>query len=554
MGSINRKKVVQFVGLMILFGVVTVLASYELFMPGYKVVGITDFYFHYNRLVGLVNSGNEHILFPKINNTFLWGWGYPPALFYGELPLYIGVIFAKVGFGTLTSYKLMCIALTFLTMVIAYASMKFVFKNTRLSAIFAIVYSVATFRMFDLLVRGAFGEAAAFTFLPVIFAGIYAIGFRDKKCDWWILGVVMSALLLTHLLTFLMTCVVLAFMVVVVYPQKYILKRSNLVKLCKAAGVTIAATLFYTLPMMEQLHKNHMYVNSGMRQLNYFTADLGKLVLNSLTNTKLGSANIGIVLVVLVVLRVVLARNSQVRIADRFTSVGLLFMISASGVLPWKFLLTQTPLKMIQFPFRLLVFATFFLAVGAAIYLDEFLKKVSRPKTISALFIVFCIGISFAYSNTIQDAYGVANLRWNTAVHSDQIGNGREYLRVGTNINWLKRNARKLKFNKAAVKVNDLKMTATKLEFKYHNAKNAIVDVPRLYYPGYSAVSENGTKLKIGMNAHGGVRVSHLQQSGSVIVKYTGTAIQHVSSALSIVSVLGIILWQMFGQFYKKKN
>jgi hypothetical protein len=494
------------------------------------------------------------VLVPKVNNTFLWGWGYPTALFYGQLPLYIGVVFTKMGFGLLTSYKLMCIALTFVTMVVAYASMKFVSNSTRVGTIFAIVYSVATFRMFDLLVRAAFGEAAAFTFLPVIFAGMYAIGFRDKKRDWWILAVGMSGLLLTHLLTFLMTCVVLAFVVLVVYPKKYLLDKTRLFKLIKAAGATIVATLFYTLPMIEQLHENHMYVNSGMRQLHFFTADLGKLVLNSFTNTKLGSANIGIILVVLVILRVVLVRNKQVRIADRFTAVGLMFTIAASGVLPWKFLLTETPFKMIQFPFRLLVFATFFLAVGTSTYLDEFLKKVARPKTITALILVFCVGIIFSYSNTIQDAYGVANLRWNTAVHSDQIGNGREYLRVGTNIDWLYRNARKLQFNKSTIKARDLTMMATKLEFKYRDAKNATVDVPRLYYPGYSAVSSTGNKLKIGMNARGGVRVQHLHGSGSVIVQYSGTTIQHVSSASSILSVIGIVLWSVFGQFYTKKK
>ena len=77
------------------------------------------------------------------------------------------------------------------------------------------------------------------------------------------------------------------------------------------------------------------------------------------------------------------------------------------------------------------------------------------------------------------------------------------------------------------------------------------VDVPFVYYKGYAAVDpETNSALALsGEGENGTVRI-HTDGSRAVRVYYKGTALQHIGSALSLGTLIGILIYLLI----KKKR
>jgi hypothetical protein len=107
-----------------------------------------------------------------------YGYGYPIYNFYGPLPYYVGGLFNFLGFGALTSTKLMIgIGMMLSVLVMFFVSKRFF--GLWGATVASIMYTFAPYRAVDLYVRGAIGELWAMAFLPMVFFGF--LTFLQKK-------------------------------------------------------------------------------------------------------------------------------------------------------------------------------------------------------------------------------------------------------------------------------------------------------------------------------------------------------------------------------------
>ena len=81
------------------------------------------------------------------------------------------------------------------------------------------------------------------------------------------------------------------------------------------------------------------------------------------------------------------------------------------------------------------------------------------------------------------------------------------------------------------------------------------IDVPLVMYKGYTAQMEDGTGLECVNGRYGRVRVLlNDAPQGVITVDYTGTTLQTVSRAISIVGILGWIGFAVWKKRACKKN
>ena len=94
--------------------------------------------------------------------------------------------------------------------------------------------------------------------------------------------------------------------------------------------------------------------------------------------------------------------------------------------------------------------------------------------------------------------------------------------------------------------------------FSGNQSDDTYVDLPLIYYQGYSAVlstPDGKTSLPTGRGYNNVVRVSLGDaESGSVTVCYTGTMVQHCSVAVSILSILLLTVSLVLLHLRKRKQ
>ena len=78
----------------------------------------------------------------------------------------------------------------------------------------------------------------------------------------------------------------------------------------------------------------------------------------------------------------------------------------------------------------------------------------------------------------------------------------------------------------------------------YSNLENGEkLEMPLLYYVGYSAVDlGTGASLEVSESNNGLVNVRTAASSGAIAVEYTGTLIQHVTLAISVITLVVLIV------------
>lgn len=145
---------------------------------------------HLSRLVALDTGLKEGVFPPMWAKNMMGGIGSPVLMLTYQFPYYLMELWVKLGITMQDSYKLTLGLSLLLSGIVMYFALRHRFgRITSLSA--SMIYLLAPYRMVDILVRGAVGEALAFVFVPMILLGLY------RKSFYWILfGWI--GLILTH--------------------------------------------------------------------------------------------------------------------------------------------------------------------------------------------------------------------------------------------------------------------------------------------------------------------------------------------------------------------
>ncbi len=551
-----------------------------------------DLPFHLQRLDAIakefslgVSPGN----FPfRIYTVTLEGYGYGSPLFYGDLPLYPFALLAAAGLSTYRAYQLFLSVIVVATLISLDVMIREVTRTRRtIGYALGMLICLLSTTFYGEVLGSCVGRALVWVFAPLAIAGYHRIVFSKRKGGIGLLVAGVAGAFFSHPLN----CVLLlGFLVVILLFTLRSVDAEAVKKILAAAGITALLCAWYVCPMLEQMLSQKFFVSAadapnGKHVLSDFTVTaFGLFVPSGLRVSLLSRLGIEVpfrlyktgIASTLVVLACTFAH--RMRSEDKWGSfnVGLIAVV---GFGIW----FQTPLfphdalqgviGVFQFPWRVYVFcemslglivASSFANGGSSGERGAGAAKRNVAAWVIACSVIVTIVISAGYdirsdvSRHTIDGF-VQPIAERSPFTSMDVGSG-EYIPAallrlspryatgeGDNAWFDFESYLKDRGTNAIAENGGAAFEATRDGRRTMVAYSGLeagekLEMPLLYYVGYSAVDLNtGALLEVSASGNGFVDVRTEASSGTIAVEYTGTLVQHVTLAISAITLAALI-------------
>lgn len=527
--------------ILVLFLIVSILSIYLTGLDGhiwsFLEMG-NDGRFHVMRMQGLYEAIKHGNFFPIVNMSFLGGFGYISNIFYSNLWLYPVAFLRLLGMTTVQAFISFYVLLNFVTFVISFESYYVVSRRFDKSLIFSFVYTLSTYRIFDMVRRFDIGEVLTLTFLPIVILGVYEIFYADNS-KWWYLTIGMTAVIYSHALSPILIAIFI--LLVVIFRIKTLIKEPKRILTLIYSGLSsLLLSLGYFLPMYEQLkHTQFKLTHSPLIYVSQGSMQIPNLVKLSLKND-LFKQNIGILMLLMALIIPVIIWKTVPAIRD-FAIIGEILLLMTTDIFPWN-LFIHTPLNIIQFPWRFNMLVTILFAVVLASdpcnWLNRFWKKGALISVTIAM--IFVAEFSLVTNHPTQDdSYAAFN---NLDVYS--IGAGQEYLPKNANLGQLRRTKHVPEVKSGSIKIKDFQQKGSSLKLDFNATKSGKIDLPIIGYYGYTSKSSTGNVSSVKMDqTNNGLAQVKVRGSGILRVNYQKTPVQKISKLISLISFLIMIIY-----------
>lgn len=338
-----------------------------------------DLRYHIERLNELYLNYMKGNIFPEFATFTFDKIGYPINIFYPWITIIPFVIVRLLIHNPVTSIYIGIAFYTFLTMEFAAWSFHKMRFSRAQCIITSVIYAFCAYRTIDIFARFALGEFLALTFLPIILYGFYSILFGNYR-EWIYLGLGMSLVLLSHVLSTFLFCSFLLFIFILFFAFVND-KAERMSAIFKSIVVFIACSSVFLIPFFEQV-KYQKFMQPSIDPLHQTELKLSTLIAESLNNNLNGALstsgstyNIGILLLIAILIGLF-----QYKKWSRFYRVililGVFITLCSTNLVPW-LSLEHTPLSVIQFPWRYLGIASFLLSVIAGKEIVDLSKEIN---------------------------------------------------------------------------------------------------------------------------------------------------------------------------------
>lgn len=343
--------------LIVLFYLVISIIMYEFYKHDFVWTG-DDIYYQFQRIMGLSTNFTDGLLASNLSVMNFGKIGYGVNIFYPWLTLIPFKLIFQFTNNWISAYYLGLLFYFFVSFLISHYSMKKFSGSTKVAMMFSIIYNLSIYRLIDLFTRGAVAEYLATIFLPLCFLGFYEIFFGDGK-QWKPLAIGMSLVIFSHVLSTFM-CVIIFTLLLIFFSPKLKLTKERLLNFVKAVITTVGATLIFTIPfLMEELFQKYGVPDKQILK----GQDLGKLLSESLINNSRKVVennlyNVGLTMLIAIVLGLIIFRKFDFK----YKAIYVIFVASlllTTELVPWH-IFQNTPIEVIQFPYRFLMFTTLF--------------------------------------------------------------------------------------------------------------------------------------------------------------------------------------------------
>ena len=507
---------------------------------------------HISRAYGTAKSmqeGNYNIITDFAND-----FGYSWNLFYGPLTTYGIIIFELIFKNFIMAYKVLLYCLLLLSGIFMYKLVFKMFNNRNVALLSGVIYILAPYHLTDIYIRNALGEFASFVFIPLVFLGLYNL-FNTTENNYY-LAIGAIGLILTHNLSTIITSI---FALIYVFVNIKELKNYKIIKgLLINIIFIILITSFFWIPLLEtRFSADYCVYEDGFMATPESTAARGLNVSNlfiTYTND-IFVFEVGPCLILLA-FSIITLRNLQSNRKEYilFLIFSILSLFMATKYFPWKYL--PKCFAMIQFPWRMLEFSSFFLSIvcsiNAYIVIKNFNLKDTSVLILILLIYTLALNPYIPYSN--EKLVNIENFEQGIVTGKESeivigIAKG-EYLTTKANNNKFYVATRENKvyvLNGKAIIENENK-TNKNLTFKVKNLEETEYEAPYIYYPGYE-VTVDGIRIEEFETENGflGFKIGE-QTEATVEISYRGTKLMNISKFISIVSFLGfcIYIWKKY--------
>lgn len=528
----NLKKIFS-VKIFIVYAFVSLLYLFPAF-KNMEIFGFYDTAFHINRALSL-----ESIFSSPINFETFRSYGMQVNNFYPWLtlyPLFLLIKFTNLAIG----YNLFLYIVTLITLFICHYVMYEITKKHVTSSFFAIIYTTSSFRSVEIFLRGAMGELLAMSILPLILLGFIKL-YDSKKESWVMLAISMTLLIYTHVLSVAMTMVMIIIALIIQFYRKKKIEIFLIIKLIKAAIVTLLLSLAFIGPMIEQtLYQdlNRPYVDILQKRAIY----LGKEFLIGSIDSELLSFGIGLTL--LICLIILTFNFKKLGILSKITYImGIISILLCTKIFPW-FALQNTPLNIIQAPWRFMIFSTLFISFSVSLFISPQLEKFSYTRRRNFILLLILAISILNYSSVVNM---VKEMNFQGTYSNEQMENKLEefenfdYVPIG-----YKKDQLLLKNHQVTedgqVIYSSFSSNKDEITFTFKSSKGKTIVLPVFRYKGLTVTvnSKNATVLK-----QGGPFVTVKSESGinKVTIRYSYTFFSKISLFISIITLIVLLFY-----------
>lgn len=522
--------------------------------------------FHLLRIEG-IKEGLLQGQFPvKIQPNWIYGYGYPVSIYYGDLFLYIPAFLRLVGFPVHTAYNFLLILINFATAAIAYISLHKTVKDRYIAMTGTLLYTMAPYRLMNMYNRNGLGEVLAVTFLPLIVYGFYIAltgDIKDKKykASWVPLVIGLSGIIQSHTLT----CILCAIFIIplCIIKIKTVFVKERFIVLVKAVIYTALLNLWFIYPFVSSLKsiaimQPHEYTIQGrgtkiVQLFNLLYKGMGYISEDGVGTMTLGvGLTLGMALFLYPMLRG--GKLGKDECTGKYIGhmkpifwMSLLSLFMTTIYFPWDYLTDflgkyNTWILNIQFPWRFLevscVLLVFLFAMGI-----KALKDTELNKWIPFVLMLFTtLGVIAGMSEIDGHIYG-----WppSYAYDIDALGltgdNVTEYVLPGTDVKALIPEQIALSDN---IICEDYLKRYTTISFTCENIseEEGYIELPLLWYENYIAKDTEARELVLEPGNNNVIRVIvPVGYNGAVTIKYRHYISWRIAEIISLIFVIGFI-------------
>ena len=529
-------------GTLILLAVAVVYAS----APSLKdnLTMLIDSHFHLARISNLAD-GLAHGQLPVRCGGYSYdGYGAVTSAFYPDIFLYPSALLINAGASVQYAVHMFHIALNIAACWSMYAAVKRMTEDRYAAAAAAVLYVLSIYRITDIYTRGAFGEAAAMSVLPVFIMGMWEVIFGDKN-RWWVLALGAAGVFMSHMVSTLM-CACLAAGMCVLFIRKLIRER-RILPVVKAACLALGLCMFQLVPFVTYslqglgaaaLKKN--IANDVLAPAQLFLLGGGDMPVNPSDHDLSGMAlEIGVPLVIGAALALYHCatagrKEKGAREALLLTAAGAVSALMCTTLFPWGHVsrLTMGIADYIQFPWRFMMIAAVTLAMAGGWGYAKLTEEKKELGVVLALAIALFAALPAISDQTRSNDY--LEFGQGAGPHLTYT----EYTLPGTDVSKTRDRA---VLTEGSVAVTQYVKDGTNVTAQVKADAAAKVSFPLFGFDGYRAELD-GEEIAWELGENNRLTVL-LQpgQSGELRVWFAGKGIWRIADMVSLLTAAGMI-------------
>ncbi len=497
---------------------------------------VVRLYYYYQ---GISDGQIPPVWIGQLANSF----GYPLFLFSYHLPWIIGIPFLEIGFDIPNTLKILFF-LSFLTSGFSmYFFAKNLLENKLAASLSAILYLWLPYHFLVTFVSASIGVAFVFTFLPLVFLGINLLK-QGKRAGILMLSIGLSGIILSHImhLVFLSPIILIFFFWGFQYTQRKIhfLKE---ISIGIILGVLISS--FYLIPAVYYNNFTRVHQETGFYELykrNF--VNFSQLVYSKwgyspiVNNAKNGeiSFQLGIVqwisilgLISLVFLRKLNKKHQALSLYLLFGFIVSIFlMLDLSGFI-WKFLVR---LVAIDYPFRLLLPASFIASIAAGIIVVNINSKLQKIVFVFLILVVLYTNRNHINVNQYTNFPISTYLNIETEITTNTFN---EYLPIKADGKLLNKPWNEVVGENMSA-LNTIHKTNL-LSFNLNVTKEGSASAGQFNFPG-QALYLDSKPYKFDADKEGRINFNAPKGNYTVTIKYQETFLMKISKLLTITGIL----------------
>ena len=497
--------------------------------------------FHLPRFYNLA-EGIRAGQFPVRMGGFSYnGYGAVTSIFYPDLFLYPGALLLVLGASgqfVMHLYLIACNLISALAMTLL--GMR-IFKDKWCAAMAGVLYELSLYRLTDILVRCALGEATAMAVLPLFLLGLYELIEGEAK-RWPLLALSAASIFLCHLLSTVLCAALALVLLPFLLMKKDRVRRMGAVLL--AGSVTVLLCLWALVPMVDMLQMglgaSAIVKEPAVHALEpgvLFTWGSGDQILSAAAQPLSGMPmEPGILLMGACAYLIMLLIRKKDLPQGRGTAVlamvlGAGALLLSTNLVPWEALtrLSGGRLSYLQFPWRLLMFASVFLSLTAAYAMRQLDKRGDL-----ICMGVLALSVLLALPTTSEQARKSPYIAFGETV--DPNTPYEEYLYREMEI---QETIHREAAASEGVSIAHAVRSAGRFEADVHADAEGTVLLPLFAFPGYRA-ELNGQELECSMGEKGRMLVQVPSGSGKLTVQYRGLSRWRLTDVLSVLSAAAL--------------